>query len=223
MSIRNVDWDGVITFGLTIVVALATFGGGFVVAAYRVVTVARMRVDNMQATELLIVPGKRLLADGPDDDYRRRLQRAAAVAQGKGRCRIVVLGGATAGSTISEAEAGENFLRSLPNGRRLRIMRESASRNTLTNLRNARDMLSDSLPCDGLVTLISNRYHLARLGLIAESLSVKYVLWPAEDALQLDLAMVARLLREALFYLWFSVGKRWAVLTGNGRMLARVT
>jgi uncharacterized SAM-binding protein YcdF (DUF218 family) len=223
VSVRKVDWDGVLTLGLTVLVVLTTLGGALFVVVHRVVAVARMCVANEEAAGLLLVPGKRLLGDRPDGEFCVRLRRAAALARTNDGNRIVVLGGVTEGSALSEAAAGEAFLRSLPGGRGLRIMRESASLNTLTNLRNVRDMLGHSLSCKGPVTLISNRYHLARLGLIADSLGIEHVLWPAEDRLRVDLSMIARFFREAMFCLWFRVGKQWAVLTRNGRMLGRVT
>lgn len=223
MSDTDIDWDGLFTFGLTVFVIIATLGAALIVAVRRVVTVARMHVDSASATELLIVPGKRLVEDKPDGDFRARLLRAAALSRVKAPRRILILGGMTTSSAVSEAEAGETFLRSLPGVENRWILRESASRNTLTNLRNVRDMLKETLSCDGRVTLISNRYHLARLGLIADSLGLQHVLWPAEDHLQVDFSMLLTLVREALFWLWFGVGKRWALLTRNVRMLARVT
>jgi len=223
VSDPDIDWDGLFTFGLTVVVIVGTLGAALIVAVQRVMTVARMRVDNEKVTELLIVPGKRLVQDRPDRDYRARLRRAAMLSQAKDHRRILILGGKTANSAISEAEAGEIFLRSLPGAGDLSILLESASRNTLTNLRNVRDLLSNSLNCNGRVTLISNRYHLARLGLIADSLGLAHLLWPAEDGLRLNATLALTLVREALFWLWFRVGKRWALLTRNVRMLARVT
>ena len=74
-----------------------------------------------------------------------------------------------------------------------------------------------------VATLISNRYHLARIGLIASSLGIAYRLWPAEDRFAPALRLWPTLIRESVFYLWFVVGKGWATLTGNTRMLARVT
>lgn len=221
--IRKIDWDGVFTFGLAVLVVLVTIGGALVVALRRVVATAKIRVGDDEASAQLVVPGKRLVGDGPDSDFRIRLRCAATLARMDDRSRIVVLGGVTAGSTVSEAAAGEAFLRSLPGGGRLRIVRESASRDTLTNLRNLRDILANGSSFSGPLTLISNRYHLARLGLIADSLGIEHLLWPAENGFQVDLSMIATLVREAMFLLWFGVGKKWAVATRNRRMLARVT
>lgn len=223
VSDPDIDWDGLFTFGLTVLVIVGTLGAALIVAVQRVVTVARMHVHSASATELLIVPGKRLVEDKPDGDFGARLRRAAELSQAKYHRRILILGGKTAAAAVSEAEAGEIFVRSLPGAGDLSILQESASRNTLSNLRNVRDMLGESLNCGGRVTLISNRYHLARLGLIADSLGVAHLLWPAEDSLRLNAAMALTLVREALFWLWFRVGKRWALLTRNARMLARVT
>ena len=221
--IRKIDWDGIFTFGLTVLVVLVTIGGALVVAVHRVVATAKMRVSDDQASGQLVVPGKRLVCDRPDGDFRIRLRCAATLAKMDDCNRIVLLGGVTAGSTLSEAAAGEAFLRSLPGGGRLRIICESASRDTLTNLRNVRDILANGPSNSGPLTLISNRYHLARLGLIADSLGIEHLLWPAENGFQVDFSAIATLVREAMFFLWFKVGKKWAVVTRNRRMLARVT
>lgn len=57
----------------------------------------------------------------------------------------------------------------------------------------------------------------------ARSLGLCYRLEPAEACLGLDPATLGRLAIESWFYLWFNVGKHWAKVTGNRRMLERVT
>jgi uncharacterized SAM-binding protein YcdF (DUF218 family) len=218
-----VDWDAVLTFGLMVCLILLTLGSALLFAFHRVLRVAQAQVgEHPGAGQLLLVPGKRLIDGRPDGDFEQRLRCAASLAVRPPRCEILILGGLTGKAHISEAAAGERFLRSLPEGASLLIGREATSRDTLTNLRNVRDMLR-RLPADATVTVVSNRYHLARIGLIATSVGIRHRLWPAETAFTPDWTLWYQLLKESVFYLWFLVGKGWATLTRNRRMLERVT
>jgi uncharacterized SAM-binding protein YcdF (DUF218 family) len=218
----RIDRDALLTLGLTLLVSLLSLGAANLFALSRVVSAARVRVDIRDASPLILVPGKRLIGQRPDADFESRLRRAAALSALHPGHRILILGGVTGDARISEAEAGARFLRSLPNGDTLRIELESASRDTLTNLRNVRPLLAQ---CPGglSATLISNRYHLARIGLIAASLAIGHRLWPAEERFAPGPRLWSTLVRESMFYLWFVVGKGWARLTGNARMLGRIT
>jgi hypothetical protein len=218
----EIDRDAVFTCGLTLLASLLCLGAANLFALYRVVSAARIRTDYCKAGPLLLVPGKRLIGERPDADFETRLRCAAALSVRDPEHLILILGGVTGAGQISEAAAGAHFLRTLPNGGALRIELESASRDTLTNLRNVRTLLQRH-PDRPAAILISNRYHLARIGLIANSLGIEHRLWPAEDRFGADAASWPGLLRESFFYLWFLVGKGWATLTGNTRMLARVT
>lgn len=218
----GIDRDAILTLGLTVLVSLLSLGAANLFALYRVVSVARIRVDPRDASPLILVPGKRLIGQHPDADFESRLRRAAALSALDPGHPILILGGVTGEAPISEAEAGARFLRSLPNGASLRIELESASRNTLGNLRNVRALLERH--SNGMAaTLISNRYHLARVGLIASSLGIVNRPWPAEERFDAGPRLWPTLARESLLYLWFVVGKRWAILTGNTRMLSRIT
>ena len=218
----RIDWDAWLTFGLTLALSLLSLGAANLIALSRVISVARARPDPREASPLILVPGKRLVAGRPDADFEARLRRALGLSAQQPDHLILILGGVTGAAQDSEAAAGARFLRSLPGGEGLRIELESASRDTLTNLRNVRALLQRRMPSSGAV-LISNRYHLARIGLIAASLGIGHRLWPAEDRFVSRVALWPVLLRESYFYLWFVVGKGWATWTRNRRMLARVT
>ena len=219
---RPVDWDGVVTFGLALAVVLLSAGTAYVVAALRVLRTARVAVPSPQDGEWLLVPGKRLRDGGPDCDFAARLRRAAALAGCAPGYPICILGGRTGGQPITEAAAGAAFLRALPGGERLQLHLEAESRDTLTNLRNVRELLDRWAPGAGLI-LVSNRYHLARLGLLAASLGLHYRLCPAEPHLSRDWSTARHLFTEAFYCLWFQVGKGWATLIRSRRMLGRVT
>jgi uncharacterized SAM-binding protein YcdF (DUF218 family) len=218
----RIDGDAIFTLGLTVLVSALSLGAANLFALRRVVEVGGLRVDPQHASSPLLVPGQPLIEQRPDPDFELRLRRAAALAALDPGHLILILGGVTGDARVSEAAAGARFLRSLPNGGALRIELECASRDTLTNLRNVRTVLQQRSGGPA-ATLISNRYHLARIGLLAESLGICHRLWPAEERFAPSPRLWPTLMRESLFYLWFVVGKGWATLTGNTRMLARVT
>lgn len=222
----STDWDVLLTLTLTLLVSLGTLGTANLWAVSRVVSAARVRFteieSGIESGRLLLIPGKRLVDGRPDGDFECRLRRAAGLSARQPNHLILILGGMTGNAPVSEAAAGARFIRSLPNGESLHVEQESASQDTLTNLRNVRDLLRDR-PDDTNAILISNRYHLARIGLIADSLGIAHRLCPAEDRFGHAVTIWPVLLRESFFYLWFVVGKGWAILTRNRRMLERVT
>jgi hypothetical protein len=73
------------------------------------------------------------------------------------------------------------------------------------------------------VTLLSNRYHLARCALFARQLGFDWELCAAEPKLPLGPTTLWRLAGEAAYVCWIDIGTRWARLIGHRRMLARVT
>lgn len=217
----KIDRDEIGTLALTFLVGVAAAGLPFLVAFARVLGVG-LRTKARGGTGVVVVFGKRLVAERPDPDYRARLETAARVAAGSSG-RILILGGRTGGARITEARAGEQILRKLPGGPGLSIMLEQTSHDTLTNLRNARELIAESEPSEPL-TLVSNRYHLARVGQMATSLGLRYRLCAAEDvATALRPSSLHLWLFEGFYVAWFATGKAWARLTRNRRMVARVT
>ena len=73
------------------------------------------------------------------------------------------------------------------------------------------------------VTLLSNRYHLARCALFARQLGYDWELCAAEPRLSMNPATLLRLAGEAFFVAWSDIGTRWARFIGDRRMLSRVT
>ncbi|MEA3640605.1 MAG: YdcF family protein [Lamprobacter sp.] len=218
---NGIDWDGLGTFALTLVLVAATAGLPLLIAAARVLNVGLKTVKDPDS-DLLVVFGKRLVEDRPDRDYCDRLKTAARLASGRPQHSILILGGRTGDASLSEAEAGAQLLRMLPGGAMLNIGLEQASADTLTNLRNLRELLAGAEPQP--LTLITNRYHLARVVQMADSLSLPHRPCAAEGiGAALRPSWLARWPLEAFYVTWFTTGKLWARLTGNQRMLARVT
>lgn len=216
------DWDAWLTFGLTLLISVLSLGIANLFALRRVLAAARLPQSEDTLEPKLLVFGKRLSNGRPETDYLRRLDRALGKYQNPRRQELVLLGGRTHGASISEAEAGARYLRSKAAGKGLNLRTESQSSHTIENLRCLRQMLDPEELRQPLL-LITSRYHLARVGLVADSLGLCYQLEPAETRLRLDPATLSRLAIESWFCLWFNVGKRWAETTGNRRMLERVT
>jgi uncharacterized SAM-binding protein YcdF (DUF218 family) len=147
----------------------------------------------------------------------QRLERAAALVEAGAAADVVVLGGRTGRHGPSEAEAGSAYLvaRGVPAGR---IATEDTSRHTLENLLRYRAAFG----ADGRVVLVTSRSHLARAGLMARDLGIGHDLCAAEPAWRTTPAALASVLGEAFFAHWYVVGRIYARLTRDRRMLARL-
>jgi uncharacterized SAM-binding protein YcdF (DUF218 family) len=169
--------------------------------------------------EVVLLFGKHAPRGRIDADFAARLERAATLWRERPPHDLILLGGG-APDELSEAEVAHRALlaRDLGAGPSLRL--EDRSRDTLQNLRNARDML---LEAPRRVTLLSSRYHLARCALFARQLGYDWELCAAEPRLALRPATFLHIAGEAAFVCLSDVGTRWARLIGDRRMLARVT
>jgi uncharacterized SAM-binding protein YcdF (DUF218 family) len=205
------------------VVALAAcvLSAGLVYLAYlvHVVRTARRAPCAPHDGSHLLLFGKHAPQGRVDGDFAARLDRAALLWREHPQRRFVLLGGGAHGE-LTEAEIARRELvaRGLSEDTPLQL--ESGSRDTLQNLRNARQMLGDAAR---RVTLLSNRYHLARCALFARQLGFDVELCAAESALTWRPRTLLRLVGEAGYLCWADIGTRWARFIGNDRMLARVT
>lgn len=155
---------------------------------------------------------------GVPADFAARLQRARSVDEGK--VRIIILGGLTRPlRQQTEAAAGRSWL--IDRGSDpARVETEDASRNTLENLRAARQRL---LPSDLPAVLITNRYHVHRSCLLAAGLGLPVVPCAAEDRFALTPYVLARMAGEAVFVTWYHVGRVTAHALGHRGLLARIS
>ncbi|AXK73048.1 YdcF family protein [Lysobacter sp. TY2-98] len=213
---RDVLLTGIVTL------AACVLSAGLVYLAYLVHvvrTALRAPCAPEQGAHLLLF-GKHAPRGRIDTDFAARLDRAAQLWRERPSQHLVLLGGGAQGE-LSEAEIArrELFARGLAPDTPLQL--ESGSRDTLQNLRNARQMLGDAVV--ERVTLLSNRYHLARCALFARQLGFDVELCAAEPRLRLTPRMLLRLAGEAAYICWADIGTRWARFVRSERMLARVT
>jgi uncharacterized SAM-binding protein YcdF (DUF218 family) len=203
--------QGWISFLLSNAVILLSLGTTWAWACVRVWRIAHYATMPPPASSWLLVPGMKLQGSGISTDFRQRLDCACMWAQGTTEYRILLLGGASGDGSFTEAGQGKSYLveQGLPASQ---IFCEELSRNTRDNLIQARNYLGKH---STLATIISNRYHLARLGLMATRLGLPHRLCPAEKHLVLSPAMIWKMIREGYFVHWFVVGGVWVRLSNN--------
>lgn len=170
--------------------------------------------------ECVLLFGKNAPQGRIDRDFAARLDRAVSLWQQTPPGSLVLLGGGKLGER-SEAEVARDGLHARGFARDVPVQIESQSRDTLQNLRNARMLLGEGARTR--VTLLSNRYHLARCALFARQLGFDWELCAAEPELRLDPRTLWRLAGEAAYLCWTDLGTRWARLIRHRRMLERVT
>ncbi len=208
--------DGAATLALALGVSLFSLGLA-PLAALAVVGWRGLRAPVAARGARVLVLGVRLPPSGhPRPAFRARLARAAALWAADPATRIVILGGTRSPAPLSEAEAGRALLvaAGVPEAA---IGLETRSRHTLENLRCYR---ADLAP-DGAAVLVTSRTHLARSLTMAAGLGLPMVPCAAE-ASRLAAFHPWSWPREAMLLLWYAVGSRYAALTGNRRMLARI-
>lgn len=169
----------------------------------------------------VLVFGKHAPRGQPDADFAARLDRAAALWRERPPRQMVLLGGGVEGMP-SEAELARAGLLARGITEDAPLLLEAASRDTLQNLRNARELLV-AMTDRGRVVLLSSRYHLARCALFARQLGLDAEVCAAEPRLSWSPRMLWRLAGEAGYVCLTDVGTRWARLVRNRRMLERVT
>ncbi len=230
--------DGDVLHTGVIAAAACVLSVGLVYLGYfvHVFRVARQAPCRPERGECVLLFGKHAPQGRIDRDFDARLDRAVSLWTERPPVNVVLLGGGADGEP-TEAEVARGALLARGFGAGVLLQLEGRSRDTLQNLRNARDLLRadssrlESEPRDSggsdarlpRVTLLSSRYHLARCALFARQLGFDSELCAAEASLPLSPRTLLRLAGEAAYVCWTDLGTRWARLIGHRRMLARVT
>jgi uncharacterized SAM-binding protein YcdF (DUF218 family) len=213
---RDVLHTGVVALSACVLSAGLVYVGYF----FHVVRTARRAPCAPERGERVLLFGKHAPQGRIDADFAARLDRAVDLWHERAPRHVVLLGGGAHGEP-TEAEIARDALLARGLSPDAPLQLESASRDTLQNLRNARQMLGEAVR--ERVTLLSNRYHLARCALFARQLGFDVELCAAEPRLPMHPRTWLRLAGEAAYVCWVDIGTRWARLTRNQRMLARVT
>jgi uncharacterized SAM-binding protein YcdF (DUF218 family) len=228
---RDVLHTGLIAGGACLLSAGLVYVGYFV----HVVRTARRAPCSPDHARCVLVFGKHAPQGRIDEDFAARIERTAQLWRERSPELIVLLGGGADGHP-SEAEVAHAALLAHGVAADAPLQLEKRSRDTLQNLRNARNVLTERMrrpetragdgadaQQDARVTLLTSRYHLARCALFARQLGMRTELCAAEPALRWSTRTLYRLAGEAAYLCWVDIGTRWARLIGHRRMLARVT
>jgi uncharacterized SAM-binding protein YcdF (DUF218 family) len=217
------DRDILIAALVTAVAFAGSLGLVYVAHLARVCWLARCSPVRARARRAMLIFGRRLVGDLPESDFIARLARGRANAMNGQAERVLLLGGFSGGS-ISEAEAGQRWLLAEGWPASIPLELEQVSIDSLENLRHARVLLrdDDAMPLPP-VWLVTSRYHLARCLYLARRLGFDAEPLAAEERLPLTRRYVTRMLMEAGYLMWIDTGMRWAALTGNRRMAARIS
>lgn len=190
---------------------------------FRVPTVLRhARRDERAPADAILVLGRELRDNQPTAVFRARLAHGARLLTEQWAPRIVVSGGVTGHSRVSEAQAGRDFLLSqgLPEAV---VLVEAGSRHTLENLFNVRETLRGH-GWQRLI-LVSDPLHLARAATLARGLSLEVLLSPATDCppVRGSAGWMLRAGHEAFLLHWYHVGMLYSRAIRSERLLGRVT
>lgn len=214
--------DGLAMLLISIAISFMTGGLSLLACLFHVLRKAWLASSDLTPSQqadrsLVVVLGVCLNADASlPDDYILRLRRAMGLAIRP----ILILGGATGGPHCpTESEAGRDWL--LDQGlSHDTILCEGRSRSTLENLTYIRSVL---VPGTDRPVMITNRYHLARLEIMARGLGLRYPLCAAENSIPWSLSQCGKLLLEAAYIHWYYTGYWIARLVRHKGMLDRIS
>lgn len=214
--------DPDVLHAMAVSAAACVLSAGLVYVAYfvHVLRVARNASCVPEHGECVLLFGKHSPRGAIDRDFDARVERAAWLWHQRTPRTLVLLGGGPPG-VASEAEVARAALWARGIAADAPLQLEAGSRDTLQNLRNARQLLA--LPAASRVTLLSSRYHLARCALFARQLGFDWELCAAETQLRWSPGTLWRIAGEAAYVCCTDLGTRWARLIGSRRMLERVT
>ncbi len=203
---------------LTLLVTVATGGLCLLVCWVRVARTGHVTGTRTRRADVVVVFGVRLDQAGrPGPEFQSRLRRALRLGGGR---PLMILGGSTGHDTIPEAAAGRRWL--AENGWRGELVTlEDSSRNTLENLRHARAAMRRYAFV--LPALVTSRHHLARASAMAAGLGIAHELCAAGEQPGFGPRYILKSLLEAGLLNWYYVGKYWAGLTRNPRLLERIS
>ena len=180
---------------------------------------ASRQVDEADADAILVL-GRSLVDDRPTEVFRARLDQGAELWRSGRAPRIIVAGGLTGRSTITEAEAGRRYLVDWGVDPQA-VLCEGESRHTLENLVNVRETLRSE---DwSRLLIVSDPLHQARVLALARGLGMNCGFAPAREAGRKGFLRWLRALREACLLHWYHSGVAYSRLIGNERYLSRVT
>ncbi|WP_101757484.1 YdcF family protein [Oceanicoccus sp. KOV_DT_Chl] len=192
------------TLLLTAIVIVGSLGASYILVLWWTLRRASQAPNGCEITGefAYVVPGKQLKNDLVDDDFSLRLQHCWQLWQ-QHSAEIYLLGGSRNAATITEAQAGKNWLekQGVPSSQ---ITLEQRSKHSLENLWQLRALVT----AEQKLVLVSNRYHLPRLSLMASALAMRIHLVAAEPVMNYSPGYWLRWLKEAFYIHWFYLSSK---------------
>ena len=217
---KAIGADGIGMMMLSIVVILITGGLSYLYFIWKTYLTAKNTPSYVKDVDILLVLGMRLKKNKMNSLYQQRLDKADELLKHNPNLHVLILGGLTGDATITEAEAGKNFLVDKGNDTH-RILTEFQSRHTLENLKAARALINKhQYKIPGLLT---NRFHLHRALLQAKGFKLNPIPCAAENLFSYKITNIYRIFVEAFFSHWYTTGKAFAYATKNKHMLNRIS
>lgn len=212
------DYDGFLTLLLSFTLIVLLLGVSYLLTfAYILIIAIKASCDN-KSSQQIVVPGKRLRNNLPDNDYLQRLDQVLSIVAVATNKQVYILGGITGDASVSEARAGQNYLED-NNIQTSKIYLEEKSRDTRENMKQLKTC---STITDRHICLITNRYHLAHASILAQGFGFIVERCAAEDSFTPSIVATVTLFAEAFFLHWYLAGCIYAKLTRNQRMLSRI-
>ncbi len=207
---------------ITLAMLTATLGLGLPVLYRLRAVLDHARRDERAPADLILVLGRELRDNRPTPVFRARLEHGARLLRDGLAPRILVSGGVTGDSRVSEAEAGREHLLELGLADSA-VLVEGGSRHTLENLFNVRETLRRERW--QRIILVSDPLHLARAATVARGLKLEVLLSPAVACPPApgSLGWALRAAHEAFLLHWYHVGLLYSRAIRSERLLGRVT
>jgi len=211
---RGLDMDGILMLLVSCLVMVLGAGLTLGISTGLVIATGR-RAPVSATTDTLAVMGFNSPHGLVSGTFSRRLRRALILW--RPGIRIFLVGGARPGAQVTEARLGQEWL-AARGVHKADIRLEEESTHTLDNLRRLRTMVG---PCR--VTIVSSRYHLYRLHLLASGLALRHELCAAEDRWRWSPSLAGRAVLEGFYVHWYLTGRTVARLLRSSRLLRRIT
>ena len=193
----------VLSLFLSVAVVFCSLGGSLFFSLCWVLRKAAAQPSMFNSVEeyVYVVPGKQLVNDLPDEEFKNRLNHCWLLWQ-KNPAPIYLLGGNRGAADATEAEVARDWL--LGCGVPLsQLILEQRSQHSLENLVALQSLVSGEV----VLAIVSNRYHLPRLSLMAGTLSMRVLLVAAEPVLKCAPVTWLRWIKEAFYIHWFYIAR----------------
>ena len=196
---------------ITLLIIIITGGISLIIAFIYVIKIARKNDGKIEKN--VVILGKKLINNRADNDFILRLDKAV-----NGNFNsIYILGGKSNKSLISESSVGRGIL--INKGINAnKIFMENKSQHTLENIKNYH-LTQD---CNN-ISLITNRYHMARSLLFAKNFNINASPYFAEKHLNVSIKNLIKMLVEAFFINFYLIGKYIGILTNNKKLLTKTS